>query len=153
MDLSKLSRGDQVIAVSGIVLFIFSFFDWLGAEVPGTGFGGAGNAWDFTLCWFAVIIGIAMVAVVGLKAAGVDIPSKFGNFTLAQVLLGAGGVAFVFVLIKLITGPSFDTGGLDVDIDKTREIGIFVGLIATAGLAAGGYLKWQEEKAGGTPSA
>ncbi len=30
MDLSKLTRGDQVIGVSAIVLFIFSFFNWLG---------------------------------------------------------------------------------------------------------------------------
>ncbi len=30
MDLNKLSLGDKIIAVSGILLLIFSFFPWLG---------------------------------------------------------------------------------------------------------------------------
>ena len=32
MDLSKLTPGDQVIGISGIVLFIFSFFEMHPAE-------------------------------------------------------------------------------------------------------------------------
>jgi hypothetical protein len=44
-------------------------------------------------------------------------------------------------------------------VEKTREIGIFIGLICTAGLAAGGYLVAKEKgqlqlpKGGGTPPA
>ncbi len=143
MDLTKLTRGDQVISVSAIVLFIFSFFDWFGVDLGPYGSAG-GNAWDFTLAWFAVIIGLAMLALVLLVAlGGVKLPD-LGNITWGQVLCGLGALAFVFVLIKMIVGV--DTEGFDIDID--RKFGIFVGLVATAGLAAGGYLKMQEGKAG-----
>lgn len=147
MDLTKLTRGDQVISVSAIVLFIFSFFDWFGYDAGPYSIGG--NAWDFTLCWFAVIFGLAMLAQVLLdKLGGVKFPD-LGNITWGQVLCGLGALAFVFVLIKMIAGV--DTEGFDVDID--RKIGIFVGLVATAGLAAGGYLKMQEGKAGAPSTA
>ncbi len=147
-DVNNLSRGDQIIGVSGIVLFIFSFFDWLGAKVPGTAISGADSAWGFTLTLIAVLIGIAMLVYVVLKAMGVDMPN-LGNVTWAQVLLVAAGIAFLFVLIKLIAGPHIDTAGFDVNIDKTRKFGIFIGLIATAGLVFGAWLNYQAGTAGG----
>jgi hypothetical protein len=149
MDLSKLSRGEQVIGASGIALFIFSFFKWLGIKVDGAGALGEGSksGWGFTLTLLAILIGIAMAAVVLLKLFGaVELPTKLGNFSWGQVFLVAGVVAFVFVLIKLILGVG---GDLPDGFDKTRKIGIFLGTIASAGLAAGGYLKFQEDKAGG----
>ena len=156
MDLNKLTMGDRVIAVSGIVLFVVSFFNWLGyeADVGPISVSEAASAWDFTLTLLAVLIGIAMVVLVALKAFGVALPP---TVPWGLVLLIMGGVAFAFVLIKLITGAGVDTGGVDIDVSKTREIGIFLGLIATGGLAAGGYLRFQEEKgaspAGPPPSA
>ena len=141
-DVSKLSRADQIIGVSAIVLFVFSFFDWFAVDLgPGLGSSG-GNAWDFTLCWLAVIIGLVMlVQIVLAKFSSVDMPN-LGGVTWGQIHMVLGIVAFAFVLIKLISGV--DTGPLDIDIK--RKIGIFVGLIAAAGLAVGGYLKMQEEK-------
>jgi multisubunit Na+/H+ antiporter MnhF subunit len=151
MDLNKLTTGDRVIAVSGIVLLIVSFFDWLGAEADVGPFSvsDAGNAWDFTLPMLAVLIGIAMVVLVSLRAFGVALPD---TVPWGLILLIMGGVAVFFVLIKLIVGPNIDTGGVDVDVSKTREFGIFLGLIASAGLAAGGYLRFQEEQ-GASPAA
>ena len=146
MDLTKLSMGDKVIAGSGIVLFIASFFNWLGAKVdigPQT-ISEAKGAWSFTLTLFAVLIGIAMVAVVVLKAADVKLPS-LGGTSWGQALLIAGAIALAFVVIKIITGA----GGLPDGVDKTRKIGIFIGLIATGGLTYGGYLRMNEDKAGG----
>lgn len=149
MDINKLTTGDRVIAISGIVLFVFSFFDWLGAEASAGGFSDseAKGAWSFTLTLIAVLIGIAMVVIVALKAFDVKLPD-LGGTSWGLVLLVMGVVAFAFVLIKLIAGPNIDTGGFNVDISKTREFGIFVGLIATAGLAVGGYLLFQADKAG-----
>jgi hypothetical protein len=147
MDLNKLTMGDRVIAISGIVLFIFSFFDWLGYEAKGTLSGldlGAGNAWDFTLLWLAVLLGIAMVVLVALKAFDVKLPD-LGGTSWGLVLLIMGATAFAFVLIKLIVGPNVPDLAEDA-VDGTRKFGIFVGLLATAGLAVGGYLRFQEDK-------
>ena len=66
MDLNKLSRGDQVIGISAIVLFIFSFFNWLGFNINGRGvipnFGASASAWHFTLTLLAVLLGFAVNA-------------------------------------------------------------------------------------------
>jgi multisubunit Na+/H+ antiporter MnhF subunit len=160
MDLNKLSRGDQIIGISGIVLFIFSFFDWLGATVsvgargiPGFSASGADNAWGFTLTLIAVLIGIALVAYVVLKAAGVEIPDKFGSVTLAQILLGLAALALLFVLIKVIVGPNLPNVPAGISVSKDRKFGIFIGLIATAGLVAGSFLNFQEAQGGGSPPA
>lgn len=155
MDLNKLTMGDRVIAISGIVLLIFSFFDWLGLEASGPIEASAtGNAWDFTLCLFAVLIGIAMVVLVAVKAFGAALPDLGGSASWGLILLVMGAVAFLFVLIKLIAGPNIpsELDGLPIDISKTREFGIFVGLVATAGLAVGGYLKLQEDKGASSAS-
>jgi hypothetical protein len=145
MDLNKLTMGDRIIAISGIVLFIFSFFDWFAAEFNGETID-AGNAWDFNLSLLAVLIGIAMVVIVALKAFGVALAPSAPWGT---ILLVMGVVAFAFVLIKLIAGVDVDAGPFDVDVK--RKIGIFVGLIASAGLAVGGYFNFQESK-GASPA-
>ncbi len=160
MDLNKLSRGDQIIGISGIVLLISSIFDWLGATVsvgskgiPGLSASGSQNAWHFTLCWLAVLIGVALAVYVVLKAAGVEIPDKLGSVPLAQVLLGLAGVALLFVLIKIIAGPNLPSVPAGISISKDRKFGIFLGLIATAGLTAGAFLNFQESQKGSSPGA
>jgi len=141
MDLNKLTMGDRVIAISGIVLLIFSFFDWAQPKVEGqvlSNLGADRNGWDMTLTLLAVLLGIAMVVIVALKAFGVDLPDSIN-----QVLFIAGVVAFVFILFKLIVGPDWDA---PFDVETSRKFGFFVGTLASAGLAVGGYLTWQESK-------
>ena len=150
MDLSKLSLGDKIIAVSGILLLIFSFFPWLGFSY--LSFSASGSAWKFTLCWLAVVIlGVACVVYVVLKMQDVKLPD-LGNVNWGQIILGIAVVAFLFILIKVIVGPS--TGGVDISgsgVSKERKIGIFLGLISSAGLVAGAYLNVKE--AGELPGA
>lgn len=154
MDLARLTMGDRVIGISGIVLFIASFFDWLGAKVDQGPFevSDAKSGWGFTLTLIAILIGIAMVVLVSLKAFDVKLPEMSGQLTWGAILLIMGVVAFVFVLIKLIAGPNLGEAGDISGVEKTREIGIFIGLVATAGLAVGGYLRFQEDK-GTSPAA
>jgi hypothetical protein len=142
VDINKLNTGEKVIGISGILLLIFSFFPWLGFSYAG--FSASKSAWTFTLCWLAVVLGVLMAGYVIAKAAGVDMPD-LGNVRWAHILLGVAIVAFVFILIKVIVGPS--TGGVDISgtgVSKDRKIGIFLGLIASAGLVAGAYLNAKE---------
>jgi hypothetical protein len=156
LDINRLNTGEKVIGVSGILLLIFSFFPWLGFSYGG--FSASKSAWTFTLCWLAVILGVLMAGYVIAKAAGVDLP-ELGSLRWAHVLLGVAIVAFVFILIKVIVGPS--TGGVDISgtgVSKDRKIGIFLGLLASIGLVAGAYLNAKETgdlpgSLGGSPSA
>lgn len=149
MDLSKLSLGDKIIAVSGILLLIFSFFPWLGFSFGS--FSASGSAWKFTLCWLAVLLGVACVVSVVLKMQGVKLP-ELGSVTWPQIVLGIAVVAFLFILIKVIAGPG--TGGVDISgsgVTKTRKVGIFLGLASSIGLVVGAYLNVKE--AGDLPGA
>ncbi|MFI5047915.1 MAG: hypothetical protein ACHQIG_12690 [Acidimicrobiia bacterium] len=142
MDLSKLSTGDKVIGVSGILLLIFSFFPWLGFSVGS--FSASKSAWSFTLLWFAVIIGVALVVLVVLKATGTELP-KVGNITWNQIMSVAAIVVFGFILIKLIAGPG--TGGVSLagtGVSKDRKIGVFLGLAASIGLVVGSVMNLRE---------
>lgn len=143
MDVTKLSTGEKIIGISGIVLFIDSFLDWFGAEIKGIpGASGADNAWGFTLPLFAVLIGIAMVVLVALRAFGVVLPDKVGGFGFRLLYL-LGGLAFLLVLIKIIVGPDIGSAG-SFGVSKTREIGAYIGLLCTIGLAVGGFMAAKE---------
>ena len=85
-----------------------------------------------------------MAGLVIAKAAGVDIPA-LGNLKWAHIFLAVTTLVFVLILIKLIVGPS--TGGVDISgtgVSKDRKIGIFLGLLASAGLVVGAYLNAKE---------
>ena len=153
MDLNRLSTGDKVIGVSGVLLFVFSFFPWLGFSFGG--FSESRSAWTFTLCWIAVILGVLLVAYVVLKAMDVALP-ELGSITWGQVALGIATLAAVLILIKIITGPG--TSGVDISgtgIDKERKIGIFLGFIASLGLVGGAIMNLKESgvrRASGGPT-
>ena len=175
MDLTRLTKGDRVIAVSGIVLFICSFLTWLGLEWK-TGvvqFGVtatstvAKSAWSFPVLTAAVVIGLVMVAIVVMKALGANLPAP-GPLSWGQLLLALGSIAFLLVLIKFAVGPAQwqRDGGQPLDISAikqfcgvacqdfgtTRETGMILGLLAAVGLAVGGYLRNQEDTTS-TPTA
>jgi hypothetical protein len=140
LDINKLNTGEKVIGISGILLLIFSFFPWLGYSAGP--FSASKSAWTFTLCWLAVVLGVLMAGYVIAKAAGVDLPD-LGNMRWAHILLGVAIVVFLFILIKVIVGPSgVDLAGTGVS--KDRKIGIFLGLLASIGLVAGAYLNAKE---------
>jgi predicted permease len=142
MDLTKLSLGDKVIAGSGIALFIFSFLPWFGVE------GASNNALDYFFAGvIPLLIAIAMVVQVVLaKLAGVEMPT-LGSLTYGQLDLILGSIAAALVVIKLLAGSSAGNEFVSVSLD--RKFGIFLAAIAAIGLAVGGFLAMQEDKAGG----
>jgi hypothetical protein len=152
MDLNKLTLGDRIIGISGILLLIFSFFPWLGVSVSGTGaasgFGGSASkgAWSFILCLLAVLLGVLMVGyVIVSKLTDTELP-KLGSVPWSQIMLGVSVVIILFIVIKIITGPGgVDTGSFGgVTVSKERKIGIFLGLLASIGLGVGAFLNAKE---------
>jgi hypothetical protein len=149
MDIDKLNTGEKIAGVSAVLLFIFMFFDWFGVEISGEGgsvsfgSGAGGSAWDaldFIPIVLVITIVIALVNVV-LRLSDSDYEPPISMNVAIAVL---GGLSVLLVLYRVISPPDFGSFG-GVTVEATREFGIFLGLLAAAGIAFGGYRGMQEE--------
>ncbi len=147
--LDKLSPGEKIAGGSAILLFIFMFFNWFGAEVSGIhGFSGsvsgeAGNAWD-TLDFIPIVLLLTVVAALvmaGLRLADSVYEPPVPMSTVVTVL---GVISVLLIFFRIIDPPTFASFG-GVSVDATLSIGIFLGLIAAGGIAYGGYSTMREE--------
>ncbi len=145
MDLKKLTPGEMTTAISGIVLLVFSFFHWysvsysigpISGSVSRNGWQSPGAIWSI----LAVLLGVILAAhVIVEKLANVDLPDRLGSVGWGIMHLAGGVLAFVFVIIKLLNESS------------DMAFGFYIGILASAGLAVGGYLMAKE--AGELPEA
>jgi C4-dicarboxylate transporter len=143
LDANRLSQGQLVAAISAVALFIISFLPWFGISggVVVQGVGAVGGSENFSLweaenpldIYLLIVILVALVpALLALAGGGGDAPLA----PFATALLG--GVGTLLILYQV-----FDTPG-----DLDRKVGLFLGLIACAGIAVGGYLSMQEDVGG-----
>jgi hypothetical protein len=133
MDLNKLTTGDKVIGVSGILLLLFNFF-------PQFGKGGYSEGAGF-LGWLAVLFGLVAVAgVVVEKLTTTEIPKL--PISTDHALLALGGLAALLEIVQLVIGRSYGVLGYSVTLD--REFGLFLAVLASIGLAVGGFLRTRE---------
>lgn len=139
----------MVAAASGIALFLFMFFDWFGIkDVPG-----GASAWE-SFSFIDILLFLAAAVAVGMalaRAAGAmpaNLPAPPG-----QIVAGAGALAVLLILFRLIVTPDFNADAFGVDVDTTRKIGAFLGLFAAGGIAFGGYTALNERASGAAPGA
>ena len=143
MDLSKLTPAERIIAACGTALLILSVFPWF--SFGSDPFEIRHDAWDNPLSLAAVIIGVVMAAqVIAARATKPKTPPKV---KWGQVHLVLGALAFGAVLLQYLLGDEFNALGISVDLQ--RKAGVFLGLIASAGLAYGGFRKSKEPEAAG----
>jgi hypothetical protein len=149
LDVSRVPRGALIAGIAGVALFIIMFFSWFGVpetEVvtpqggisidlgEATGVDTSANAWqsfDFIdlVLLLAVIVAVGL-AVMSAMGTSVNLPVAASALT-----AGIGALATLLILYRIIDPPG----------DADREIGVFLGLIAAAGIAVGGWLSMQEE--------
>jgi len=146
VDLNKLSTADKVIAASGILLFIAYFLPWFKADAGIVTVSATGGDVGFFWATLPMLLGlIAAGTVIATKLFDVKMPEL--PIPLGQALLVDGAIAAVLVVLKLIIGEDTDGAGV-FGIEITRAFGLFLAAIAAVGLAAGGFLKYQEGEAG-----
>ena len=159
---SPLRRGALIAGGSALALFAFMFFDWfadggqaaedaqrarevaqeLGLDARDEGTFAAVDGWS-GLGWLQVVFVIAAIssaivfAVVTFTEAAVSPP-----VALSAIVTAVGLVKFLALFYSVINPPGAETD---------REIGLFLGLLATAGIVGGGYLGMQEEPRGASP--
>lgn len=147
MDVSRVSLGEMIAGISALALFIFMFLPWFGVDsVEGFGVGDIGanaNAWEsFSFIDILLFLAVVVVLALVLTRAAANTPDL--PQSPATIIAAAGALAVVLVLFRLIFPPGVDTGVVDVDVDLGRKIGVFLGLIASAGIAYGGWRAMNE---------
>jgi hypothetical protein len=146
LDANRLSQGQMVAGVSALLLFVISFLPWF--SVSGgivTTSGVAAGSKNFTLweienpldIYLLIVILVALVPAV-LAFAGGGGPGG-GMASVATALLG--GIGTLLIIYQLFDHHFFS-------ISFSTKIGFWLGLIACAGIAVGGYLMMQEDAGG-----
>lgn len=152
LDTSKIGFGEMVAGVSAVLLFVFMFLPWFGvsADAGGLQFSGNATAWEsFSLIDILMFLTIvATIVMVVARAAGAmppDLPAPPG-----LIVAGAGALVVLLILFRLLNPPD-GPEVIGASIDVGRKIGIFLGLIAAAGITFGGYTAANERGSGHAP--
>ena len=152
MDTDRLRTGEMIAGISAVALLIIMFLPWFGVDfgsaaedvaddlgfaVPGVEASASFNAWesfDFIDLVLLVTIVVAIgTAVMTASASTVALPVAASAIT-----AGLGILSTLLIIYRLLDPP----GGAD------RKYGVFLGLIAAAGIAWGAWMLMQEEGAG-----
>ena len=142
--MGRLSQGQMIAAVGGIVLLVAMFLPWIGVSGPSLPSGLPGgvdtstseNIWKgSSLDIYLLITGV--VALLPALMALTDSAEEFSFVSAATLLLG---VVAVILVIAFLT--------VDFPDGAERKIGAFIGLGAAIVIAVGGFRAMQEEVAG-----
>lgn len=144
MDLSKLSKGDKIVLVAGLVLIIdLLFLPWhnvkVGSGVLGitvkvtrTGVESPNAFWGILALLVAAVMVLQIVLAKFTSTTLPTIPMPWG-----RVHLFAGVAALALLVIKLFAETSY------------LGFGAFLGLACGAGLAYGGFMISKEPEVSG----
>jgi hypothetical protein len=143
-DLSRLRLGEKIAAGAAVLLFVLMFFDWYSVSVdagPLGDFSVGGSAWQvfgfIDLYLFVVILAAIALAVLTATERTPALPVTASVIVTALASLGT-----LLVLYRLIDTP---VGDVPDGVDVGRTIWAFLGLIAVAAIAYGGYLSMRDE--------
>ena len=157
MDTSKVSFGEMIAGVSGALLIVFMVvLDWWGYDI-GRRDPVASGAERLPVASFLDIILLLIGADrhrADRRARGRarcrELPAASG-----LIVAGAGALAVLIILFRILIpgdGPAGDLADL-ADVDATRKIGAFLGLLAAGGIAFGGWTAMNERASGQAPPA
>ena len=129
------AAGERLTWLSGLILLLSTLMGWYVASGDGLTISVIG--WHTgVLGKLVFFIGLAVLALVALRQAGIEPPAAVPE---SLVVIALGAVATVFVLIRLISIPE---QFLPAD---GRGIGIWISLVAALAVIVAGLLEAAEE--------
>jgi hypothetical protein len=146
MDADRLRTGELIAAVSGVALFIIMFLPWFGVdlEVPegaeeaaeAIGFSAdtSFNAWQ-SFDFIDLVLLVTIVVAVGMAVAAMAAQTVALPVAASALTAGLGILSTLLVLYRIIDPPN----------ELGRKFWLFLGLVAAAGIAYGGWRAMQEE--------
>lgn len=115
---------------SGIALVLFSVLTWYG------GGGASRNAWSNPMSAIGVLVATLMLLQISLvRHPHIKLPTP--PISWGHVHLILGGLSFGLILVQFLVGDSVEVAGVSVTLQS--NLGAFLGLLAAAGLAYGGF--------------
>jgi hypothetical protein len=127
--------GGTLTWLSGLLLAVSAFTGWYVGD--GQGVTTSIIGWHTgTLGKLVFFIGLAVLAIVFLREAGIELPATLPE---SLVVVALGALSTIFVLIRLISIPDEFFGW------RGRGIGIFISLAASVLVIAAGLLRAGEE--------
>ena len=147
-DRNRLSQGELIAGIAGIVLLIDLWFKWYGVNVSAGGglfkdfnIGVSADAWQVFSVIDILLFLISLVAIGAAAARAMDrLPAL--PIPAATIVTIAGGIAVLLILFRLIDSP-VDTHGVN-GVEVSRKFGIWLGLIAAAAITYGGWRAMEE---------
>jgi hypothetical protein len=146
MDTSRLRQGELIAGVAGALLLVIMFLNWFGApdEVNGlptganiaeaAGFDTSFSAWQ-AFDFIDIILFITAIVAVGLAVMTATARTVALPVAASAITAGLGILSTLLVLYRIIDPP----------FELDRKYGVFLGLIAAAAIAYGGWRAMQEE--------
>ena len=131
LKLQRLENGERIYAGSAAALFVCMFFGWFNFGFD------TDNAWE-SLHLISPVLAIAIAATLGaafMKASDKSV----GDIPSASVVFVLGCLSTLLILFRLIDPVSL-SGAEGFQANGSVEAGLFLGLLAAAGIAVGGYL-------------
>jgi len=127
--------GERLTWLSGLILLLSTLMGWYVGSGEGLTISVIG--WHTgALGKLVFFIGLAVLALVALRQAGIELPATVPE---SLVVIALGALATVFVLIRIISIPE---RFLPAD---GRGVGIWISLLAALGVIAAGLLEAAEE--------
>jgi uncharacterized membrane protein len=144
--IGRMSQGQMIAGVGAVVLLVAMFLPWIGVSGPsipagitvpsGVDTSSSENIWKGSTLDIYLLITVIVAALPALLAL-TDSAEEFSFVSAATFLLGVVAV----ILIAAFLTVDFPDGA-------DRKIGAFIGLVAAAVIAFGGFRAMQEEVAG-----
>jgi hypothetical protein len=145
-DTTRVRFGEMIAAGSGIVLFLSLFLEWYNVSAK-TAFASASqgvSGWGALSFIDILLFLISAVAVAIGVTKAMNVLPKSLPASPGLILLALGAFALILVLFRLISIPDHGISGIP-GISVGRSFGIFIALLAAAGVTLGGWLSWNEE--------
>jgi hypothetical protein len=135
---NRLRFAEKVAGLSALALLVFLFLDWFGVGRTGA------SGWDslgwlaLALCVVTIVVGLAVPVVFGLYESPV-----LPLFTAISAVT-VGLLTVIALLVQVVAQPGPD------ELVSVRA-GWWLGLLAAAGVARGGFLSMRDEYLPGVP--
>lgn len=154
LDLRRLNAGERVASASAVLLFGLMFFQWFGVKAVNTSdllfairAGGPGkSAWE-ALDYIPIVLVITIIAVLVAVVSRLASSAHKPAIPVDAVVAILGIVSALLILLRIVNPPVFSVEET-ITIEGAAQLPIFLALLATTGIAFGGFWAVWEERAG-----